>query len=78
VFSGPMGTLLKETLRSSVAILNGKDLTPFPNHDSVIFTGDAQHAMSPFTDNGANMAIINGYQLADQFIYSQQFNLMTI
>jgi 2-polyprenyl-6-methoxyphenol hydroxylase-like FAD-dependent oxidoreductase len=69
-----MPTLLKETLRSSVAVFNAKDMVPFRNHGSVIFIGDAQHAMSPFAGNGANMAIIDGYQLADQLIHNKDLS----
>jgi 2-polyprenyl-6-methoxyphenol hydroxylase-like FAD-dependent oxidoreductase len=74
VFSEPMPTLFKETLRSSIAIFNAKDMTPFRNHGSVIFIGDAQHATSPFAGNGANMAMMDGYQLADQLIHSKDLN----
>ncbi|CAF4681848.1 unnamed protein product [Rotaria sp. Silwood2] len=71
VYGEPMPTLFKETLRSSVAVFNAKDMTPFRNHGSVIFIGDAQHAMSPFAGNGANMAIMDGYQLADQLVHAK-------
>ena len=67
-FDEPMPTVLNQVLRSSIAISNAKDVTPFRNHGSVIFIGDAQHAISPFGGNGANMAIMDGYQLAEQLV----------
>lgn len=66
--SEPMPTVLKQTLRSSIAISNAKEVIPFRNHGSVIFIGDAQHAISLFGGNGANMAIMDGYQLAEQLV----------
>lgn len=74
VFSEPAATLLKETLRSSVAVFNAKDIVPFRNKGSVIFIGDAQHAMSPFAGNGANMAMMDAYQLAEQLIHSKDLS----
>jgi 2-polyprenyl-6-methoxyphenol hydroxylase-like FAD-dependent oxidoreductase len=73
-YSEPMPTLLKETLRSSVAIYNAKDIVPLRNHGSVIFIGDAQHAVNPFSGSGANMALLDGYQLADQLIHAKDLN----
>ena len=67
-FGKPMPMILKQTLRSSVTVYNAKEVIPFRNHGSVIFIGDAQHAISPFGGNGANMAIMDGYQLAEQLV----------
>lgn len=67
-YGEPMPTILKQTLRNSIAISNSKDIIPFRNHGSVIFIGDAQHAISSFGGNGANMAIMDAYQLAEQLV----------
>lgn len=70
IFGEPMSKLLEETLHSSISVFNAQDLTPFSNNGSVIFIGDAQHAMSPFAGNGANMAIMDAYQLVQQLFHS--------
>ncbi|CAF4729556.1 unnamed protein product, partial [Rotaria sp. Silwood2] len=73
-FCEPIPTLFKETLHSSVAVTNAKDMMPFRNHGSAIFIGNAQHAMSPFSGNGASMAVIDGYQLAEQLILAKNLS----
>ena len=47
---------------------NAKDMIPFRNHGLVVFIGDAQHAICPFGSNETHMAIMDGYQLAEQLI----------
>lgn len=73
-YGEPMPTLFKQTLPSTVSVFNAKDMVPFRNHGSVIFIGDAQHAMSPFSGNGANMAMMDGYQLAEQLILADSLS----
>jgi 2-polyprenyl-6-methoxyphenol hydroxylase-like FAD-dependent oxidoreductase len=46
----------------------------FRNHGSFIFIGDAQYWINPFSDNGTNMVIMNGYQLVDRLINAKDLH----
>lgn len=68
----PFHSLVQATDLSSLTIFNPKDKNPFAHVGSgqkceqVIFIGDSNHAMSPFAGNGANMALMDGWELAEQ------------
>jgi 2-polyprenyl-6-methoxyphenol hydroxylase-like FAD-dependent oxidoreductase len=71
-FSEPFQTLVKASDSATVGILNNQDRQPFPHlTDSlkdipIVFIGDANHAVSPFAGAGANLALVDGWDLAQQ------------
>ena len=75
-FAQPFEDLVRATDPSTVMVFNARDKLPFPNASPdgkgmpVIFIGDANHAMSPFAGNGANMALMDGVELAEQMCKS--------
>ncbi|CAG8949910.1 hypothetical protein HYFRA_00004240 [Hymenoscyphus fraxineus] len=70
-FKEPFFTLLKATDLTTIRELVVEDKQPF-GHDSqlvkrgVVFIGDANHAVSPFAGNGANLAMMDAWDLAEQ------------
>lgn len=68
-FKEPFSTLVKATDPSTLRISNAFDRQPFGHQDidlNVVFIGDANHAVSPFAGNGANMAMMDAWDLAEQ------------
>jgi 2-polyprenyl-6-methoxyphenol hydroxylase-like FAD-dependent oxidoreductase len=77
VFAEPFESLVRATDPSTLMVFNAMDKQPFP-HTSVnqknmpvVFIGDSNHAMSPFAGNGANMALMDGIELAEQICKSE-------
>ncbi|KAK9824036.1 hypothetical protein WJX72_007195 [[Myrmecia] bisecta] len=68
-FQEPLPGLIVATEASSLWAFNARDLMPHANDvPGVVFIGDAWHAMSPFSGNGANMAMRDGLELAEHLL----------
>lgn len=71
--AGPiLETLIAATDPASLTVINCLDRPPFVHdiakHGNVIFIGDANHAVSPFAGNGANMALMDSWDLAKSIV----------
>ncbi|KAH8881672.1 FAD/NAD(P)-binding domain-containing protein [Thozetella sp. PMI_491] len=68
-FGEQFRTIVEATDASTAIVLPAYDKAPF-SHDmtlqGVVFLGDANHAVSPFAGNGANLALKDGWDLAEK------------
>ncbi|KAL7811958.1 hypothetical protein V8C26DRAFT_209986 [Trichoderma gracile] len=72
-FSEPFQSILNATSPRDVSRLAARDKHPF-NHDlstgPVIYIGDSNHAVSPYSGYGASLALKDGWDLAKQLCES--------
>ncbi|SMR56651.1 unnamed protein product [Zymoseptoria tritici ST99CH_1E4] len=70
-FQEPFQTLLKNSDKDTVMVFNAMDKQPFAHGiangvpTGIIFIGDSNHAVSPFAGSGANLALQDGWDLAE-------------
>jgi 2-polyprenyl-6-methoxyphenol hydroxylase-like FAD-dependent oxidoreductase len=67
-FDPKVAQLVEATDPTTLMQFSAHDRPPFPHEPSkdgnVVWLGDANHAVSPYAGNGANMAIMDGWDLA--------------
>ncbi|PHH61701.1 hypothetical protein CDD81_8046 [Ophiocordyceps australis] len=71
LFAEPFDSLVKATDLDTVMCINARHKKPFCHNDQllalpIVFIGDSNHAQSPFSGSGANLALADGWDLAQQ------------
>ncbi|KAJ6443696.1 glycosyl transferase [Purpureocillium lavendulum] len=69
MFQEPFKTIVEATDPATAFVRPAKERHPFkhePSLSGVVFIGDANHVLSPYEHVGANIALKDGWDLADQ------------
>jgi len=78
-FPDPVPFLVENTELSTLRVFPMMDRLPVPSIlPNIVFIGDANHSMSPFSANGANMAMLDSLFLADQLTDSKHQTLNSV
>ncbi|PTB37672.1 uncharacterized protein TrAFT101_005448 [Trichoderma asperellum] len=66
----PFRSIVRRTDPETVLLLNSRDKLPFAHYNiseaPVVFLGDSNHALSAFAGIGGNLALVDGWDLANQ------------